>query len=165
MSQVTCYIGMGSNLGDSSATLGAAFSALKAHPQIHEVCMSSLYQSKPHGPQDQPDYINAVACLLTDLDPEPLLDVLQSIEQQYGRVRTGEHWSARTLDLDLVLFGQQIIQTERLTVPHPWMTQREFVLYPLLELAPALKLPDGSGLQAHLDALPDHDLIRLNTSL
>lgn len=98
------------------------------------------------GPQDQPDFINAVAQLQTSLPPYGLLDLLQSVEHKHGRVRKAERWGARTLDLDLLLFGQQQIDTERLTVPHYGLAEREFVLYPLFELNPDLILPDGTRL-------------------
>jgi 2-amino-4-hydroxy-6-hydroxymethyldihydropteridine diphosphokinase len=156
-----CYIGLGSNLGDSTQTLGAAVNALINSSDIRNFEASSHYQSKPHGPQDQPDYINAVARFETQLAAEPLLDLLQSIETRYGRTRTGERWSARTLDLDILLFGDQNIDTIRLQVPHPWMKQREFVLYPLFELAPELLFPDGSALKDNLASVSDENLIRL----
>lgn len=161
MSWTQCYIGLGSNLGDSTETLGNAVAALTNHSNIRHLKLSSYYQSKPHGPQDQPDYINAVAGFETELAAEPLLDLLQSIETQYGRIRTGERWTARTLDLDILLFGGQQIDTDRLQVPHPWMKQREFVLYPLYELVPELHFPDGSSLKDSLAAVSDEHLIRL----
>lgn len=161
MSWVQCYIGLGSNLGDSSGTLGAAVTALNSSCDIRNLVLSSYYQSKPHGPQDQPDYINAVAGFETQLAAEPLLDLLQSIETLYGRVRTGERWTARTLDLDILLYSDQQIDTDRLQVPHPWMKQREFVLYPLYELAPELQFPDGSLLKSSLALVSDEHLIRL----
>ncbi|RVU81763.1 2-amino-4-hydroxy-6-hydroxymethyldihydropteridine diphosphokinase [Leucothrix sargassi] len=160
MTWVQCYIGLGSNLGASQDTLIAALAALEAHEAIKQIEVSSYYQSKPHGPQDQPDYLNAVAGFQTTLAPEPLLDVLQAIENEQGRVRTGERWTARTLDLDLLLYANDTINTPRLIVPHPWMTRREFVLYPLYELAPNLSLPDGSSLESYLADVSDKDLVR-----
>jgi 2-amino-4-hydroxy-6-hydroxymethyldihydropteridine diphosphokinase len=165
MSVAQCYIGLGSNLGESQDTLAAALAALRSKDSISDVRVSSYYQSKPHGPQDQPDYLNAVASFDTSLAPEPLLDVLQAIETKYGRVRTGERWSARTLDLDILLYGQQQINTPRLVIPHLWMTQREFVLYPLFELAPSLILPDGTVLKDCLDEVSDNGLVRLTSSI
>lgn len=164
MMWVRCYIGLGSNLGESHDTLAASISELVKNDGIRLVEVSSYYQSKPHGPQDQPDYLNAVASFETNLDPEALLDTLQAIENKYGRVRVGERWTARTLDLDILLYGQQTINMKRLVVPHPWMTQREFVLYPLHELAPSLCLPDGSFVKSYLKALSDNGLVRLATS-
>ena len=163
MSLTQCYIGLGSNLGESQDTLAAALTALKSNDAIKHIEVSSYYQSKPHGPQDQPDYLNAVAGFETSLDPEVLLDLLQAIEQKYGRVRTGERWTARTLDLDILLYGQQVINTPRLIVPHLWMTRREFVLYPLYEIAPDLCLPDGKSLKDCLKKVSDDTLVRLKS--
>jgi len=98
------------------------------------------------GPQDQPDYLNTVASFQTALEAEELLDLLQSLENRAGRVRK-QHWGPRTLDLDLLLYGNTFIQSERLTVPHPGLREREFVVIPLAELAPDLILPDGTALQ------------------
>ena len=162
MNWTQCYIGLGSNLGESQDTLAAALSALKASDGFRNIKVSSYYQSKPHGPQDQPDYLNAVAGFETNLAPEHLLDFLQATETKYGRIRTGERWTARTLDLDILLFGQQVINTPRLIVPHAWMTQREFVLYPLYELAPNLHLPDGEMLKNYLNKVSDNTLVRLS---
>lgn len=156
-----CYIGLGSNLGDSTVTLDSAIEAIKAIHSLEQFQISSYYQSKPHGPQDQPDYINAVASFTVNLTPEVLLDSLQAIENSHGRVRSGEQWTARTLDLDILLYGDKQIDTERLKVPHPWMKQREFVLYPLHEIASDLNLPDGSLLEDCLDQVPADTLERL----
>lgn len=158
-----CYIGLGSNLGESNDTLDSAIKALKAIQGLEQFQISSYYQSKPHGPQDQPDYINAVATFMIGLAPEALLDALQAIENSHGRVRTGTRWTARTLDLDILLYGDHQIDTERLNVPHPWMKQREFVLYPLYEIAPHLVLPDGSSLKECLHGVSDETLQRLET--
>ena len=146
-----CFIGLGSNLGDSMETLSSAVNAIKAIEGVEQFQISSYYQSKPHGPQDQPDYVNAVASFTTTMSPENLLDSLQVIENTHGRVRSGSQWTARTLDLDILLYGNHQIDTERLKVPHPWMTQRDFVLYPLYEIAPDLSLPDGTPLKQYLD--------------
>lgn len=161
MSWQPCYIGLGSNLGQSADSLTAAVEALSANEAIREIVVSSFYQSKPHGPQDQPDYINAVAGFDTILEPEALLDVLQSIENEHGRVRNGERWSARTLDLDILLYADQCINSDRLQVPHRWMRHREFVLHPLFEISPTLVFPDGSRLEECLAAVSDASLIRL----
>ena len=124
-----CYIGLGSNLGESTETLDSAVCAIKAIPCVEQFVLSSYYQSKPHGPQDQPDYLNAVASFTTNLEPIELLDQLQAIEKNHGRVRSGVKWTARTLDLDVLLYGDHQINEDRLVIPHPWMTQREFVLF------------------------------------
>lgn len=139
------YIGLGSNLQGPEQQLRSALETLAAHPDIKLAAVSSLYQSKPVGPQDQPDYVNAVAELHTELAPEALLDVLQHIENQHNRVRL-RHWGERTLDLDILLYGEQIIHSPRLTVPHKEMCKRSFVLYPLAQIAPQLRLPDGQRL-------------------
>lgn len=129
MSVIT-YIGLGSNLGDSPQILAEAVQKLAA---LGQVKVSKLYQSLPMGPQDQPSYHNAVVQLHTDLEPLALLDQLQKIEQDAGRVRL-RHWGERTLDLDLLLYGQQEIQNERLTVPHVGILERDFVVIPLLDI-------------------------------
>lgn len=156
-----CYIGLGSNLGDSTATLDSAIEAIKAIHGLEQFKISSYYQSKPHGPQDQPDYINAVASFTIKIAPEALLDSLQAVENKHGRVRNEEQWSARTLDLDILLYGDHQIDSKRLKIPHPWMKQREFVLYPLNEIAPDLSLPDGTTLQACLAQVSADTLVRL----
>lgn len=136
---ITCYIGLGSNLDDPVQQLNQAFNQLDTLPNCQLLSRSSLYQSKPVGPQDQPDFINAVAELATELEPLALLDHLQGIEQAHHRQRL-RHWGPRTLDLDLLLYGEQYIQHPRLNVPHPEMTHRAFVLLPLKELNPKLRL-------------------------
>lgn len=137
------FIGLGSNLSDPQTQLEQAMIALAALPACRQLKASSFYRSQPMGPQDQPEYLNAVASLETDLEPEALLDALQTIEQVQGRVRD-ERWGPRTLDLDILLYGDELIRSDRLTVPHPGLHEREFVLYPLYELAPGLVIP-GRG--------------------
>lgn len=127
---IRSYIGLGSNLGDSRQILTEAVEKLAT---LGAVRVSRLYQSPPMGPQDQPHYLNAVAQLDTVLAPLDLLDQLQHLEQEAGRVRL-RRWGERTLDLDLLLYGDQQIQHERLTVPHVGILQRDFVLIPLLDL-------------------------------
>ncbi|NRA80366.1 MAG: 2-amino-4-hydroxy-6-hydroxymethyldihydropteridine diphosphokinase, partial [Pseudoalteromonas sp.] len=111
--------------------------------------------------QDQPDYVNAVACVKTALKPEQLLDLTQAIELEHGRVRKEERWGPRTLDIDILLFGNDVIDTPRLTVPHYGLTEREFVVYPLLEIAPALVLPNNQSLADITKTLPLNDLQQL----
>ncbi|WP_372859854.1 2-amino-4-hydroxy-6-hydroxymethyldihydropteridine diphosphokinase, partial [Pseudoalteromonas sp.] len=113
------------------------------------------------GPQDQPDYVKADACINTSLEPEQLLDLTQAIELEHGRVRKAERWGARTLDIDILLFGEHILNTERLTVPHYGLTEREFVVYPLQEIAPELILPSGASIQQIANTLPLNDLQQL----
>ena len=129
MSIVT-YIGLGSNLGDSKVILTEAVHKLAS---LGDVKISKLYQSPPMGPQAQPNYLNAVVQLSTNLAPLALLDELQRFEQESGRVRL-RHWGERTLDLDLLIYAEEKIQHERLTVPHVGVMERDFVLIPLLDL-------------------------------
>ena len=124
------YIGLGSNLGDSQQILTEAVHKLAS---LGVVQVSKLYQSPPMGPQDQPNYLNAAVQLITDLAPLALLDELQRFEKESGRVRL-RHWGERTLDLDLLIYGEEQIQNERLTVPHVGVLERDFVLRPLLDL-------------------------------
>lgn len=150
---VRCFIGLGSNLDNPQEQVSRAFDELALIPHCRLLCHSALYRSDPVGPQDQPDFINAVAELHTTLAPEALLDQLQAIEQAHRRVRK-RHWGPRTLDLDLLLYGTQSISTARLSVPHPFLCERSFVLWPLAEIAPELQLPDGRPLSRLLDQCP-----------
>lgn len=138
------YIGLGSNLESPTTQIKQATRAIANLPQTKLINCSSLYQSEPMGPQDQNQYINAVVKISTGLAPLRLLDELQAIEKQQGRVRKFERWGPRTLDLDLLLYAEQTIQCERLTVPHYGMKERAFVILPLLEIEPNIQLPDGS---------------------
>ena len=156
-----CYIGLGANLVEPVAQLQAAVTALGQLPETRLVQVSRFYSSKPMGPQDQPDYVNAVAALDTRLTPLALLHALQQIELAHGRQRKAERWGPRTLDLDILLFGMQQIDHPELTVPHYGMQLREFVLYPLAELAPDLILPDGVTLQSLLQRVPLNGLTPL----
>jgi 2-amino-4-hydroxy-6-hydroxymethyldihydropteridine diphosphokinase len=155
------YIGLGANLDQPQQQLEQALHELARLPNVTLVTQSSLYHSKPVGPQDQPDYVNAVAALETDLEPLALLDALQQLEQDHGRIRQ-RHWGERTLDLDIILIDDCVIDSERLQVPHPFAQQRTFVLYPLAEINPQLIFPNGLALQQLLTEL-DNDLIRINT--
>lgn len=138
------YIGLGSNLAQPELQLRQALEALAALPQTQVIAQSSLYVSEPLGPADQPDYVNAVAALETDLAPLELLAELQAIEVRQGRVREGERWGPRTLDLDVLLYGDLQSDDPQLTLPHPGLYERNFVLYPLAEIAPGLEIP-GQG--------------------
>jgi 2-amino-4-hydroxy-6-hydroxymethyldihydropteridine diphosphokinase len=143
---IDVYIGLGSNLTLPEKQIQAAYASLARLPDTVLIKCSSLYKSQPMGPQDQPDYVNAVALIETALSPESLLQHTQLIENQQGRIRKASRWGPRTLDLDMLLFGLQRIDNEHLTVPHSGMKQREFVLYPLFEIAPNLILPCGEKL-------------------
>lgn len=153
-----CYIGVGSNLGNPVEKAKKAIEALKKIDASLLVSASSLYCSKPMGPSDQPDYINAVVKLETSLTPLALLDVLQEIELKQGRVRKDERWGPRTLDLDILLIDNLEINNERLTVPHYGMCDREFVLYPLFEIAPELILPNKKPLSILVESCPKNGL-------
>lgn len=157
----TVYLGLGANLNTPRKQIHAAVTALKALKDVEFVCVSHDYASKPMGPQDQPDYVNAVACVKTALKPEQLLDITQAIELEHGRVRKEERWGPRTLDIDILLFGNDVIDTPRLTVPHYGLKEREFVVYPLLEIAPTLVLPNNQSLADITKTLPLNDLQQL----
>lgn len=137
----TAYIALGGNLGDAAATVRRAFAALAALPQTRLLAASSLYRSAPVDASG-PDFINAAASVATGLTALQLLDALQAIETAEGRQRPWRN-APRTLDLDLLLYGQQRLDTPRLTLPHPRMLQRAFVLWPLAEIAPALVPPEA----------------------
>lgn len=148
MSASRAYVGLGSNLQEPTRQIRRALRALSSLPDSQLGPVSALYRSAPMGPTNQPDYINAVAALDTNLSPTVLLDCLQSIEAAQGRQRT-EHWGPRTLDLDLLLYGQAQLCQADLVIPHPGLHERAFVLYPLAEIAPELKVP-GRGSLAEL---------------
>ena len=137
------FLGLGSNLDSPLNQLVNAVQAIDAIPSTSLIQTSSFYKNRPVGPQDQPDFLNAVASIDTALSPDGLLDYLQDIEVQQGRKRN-IHWGARTLDLDILLFGSEIINSTRLVIPHPEMHKRAFVLKPLYEIAPDLVIP-GQG--------------------
>jgi 2-amino-4-hydroxy-6-hydroxymethyldihydropteridine diphosphokinase len=128
----------------------AALSELAQLPSTELLHYSRLYRSAPLGPVDQPDYVNAVAVLDTRLDPHELLAALQALEHVHGRMRAGMRWGPRTLDLDLLVFGDLRLSSESLTVPHPGIAERDFVLRPLAEIAPALEIPGLGPVQALL---------------
>lgn len=147
------FIALGSNLAAPLEQVNAAVAALAEIPNSRIVAVSSFYRTPPLGPQDQPDYLNAAVALETGLTAEALLDNTQRIELQQGRERKAERWGPRTLDLDIMLFGEQVIDSERLTVPHYDMKNRGFMLWPLFEIAPELHFPDGVALRSILTQL------------
>ena len=160
------YIGLGSNLAEPRQQLRGALDALASIVDSQLSAVSSLYLSDPLGPPDQPRYNNAVAALDTSLSPLDLLDALQAIERAHGRKRKAERWGPRTLDLDILLFGDRLIDEPRLTVPHYHLHARAFVLYPLAEIAPQdLRLADGRALPELLAACPFAGLERLDVPL
>jgi len=160
MTEVLAYIGLGSNLDNPESQVEAAIEALASLPHTRLQACSSLYCSAPMGPQDQPDYVNAVVQLHTGLEAEALLDKLQGIEQARGRVRA-QHWGPRILDLDILLYGEDLVATQRLKIPHPGIAQRNFVLYPLAEINGQLEIPGLGGLKSLLEQCPDAGLFRL----
>lgn len=152
----TVYVALGSNLDDPLAQLTQAVDSLKKFAKNLKV--SPFYGSKPLGPQDQPDYVNAVVKFETELEPLVLLDALQAIENQQGRVRL-RRWGERTLDLDILLYDNVQLQTERLTLPHYDMHNREFVIVPLYDLSPELILPDGTSLAELYQQFKYHQMV------
>ena len=158
---VRVYIGLGSNLDSPDRQLELAIEALNRLPRSTVIKVSSRYRSAPVGPEGQPDYLNAVALIETGLEPEALLDELQKIENSRGRVRQ-EKWGARTLDLDILLYGDEIIQSPRLTVPHEHMLQRNFVLIPLQELTKDMfAIPGNGSLDEAIRNCPDNPIERI----
>lgn len=156
------FIGLGSNLDDPLSQLRNAIGNLKKVKNLNLIKVSSFYSSVPMGPQDQPDYINAVVEITTSLSAEHLLDELQKIENKQGRVRS-QHWGARTLDLDILLYGSEVINSERLTVPHSGISERNFVLYPLRDLVDEnFEIPELGNISQLLTACPVIGITRLN---
>lgn len=153
------FIGLGSNLDDPLAQVTKAITELAAIANTKVVAVSPWYQSAPIGPE-QPDFINGVAALETELAPIAMLDALQAIEQDHQRVRD-IHWGPRTLDLDILLWGNQVIDQPRLTVPHPFLKERAFALKPLIDIAPDLTLPCGTFARTALEAADQTGLVRL----
>lgn len=158
---VEVYLGLGSNLDDPIDHVSQARQAIAALPGCTEIAFSPLYRSQPVGPQDQPDYVNAVMRIATELDALELLRQLQSIENQHGRLRL-VRWGARTLDLDILLYGQQQLDQPDLIVPHREVAKRAFVLYPLADVAPAdLVIPGLGTLSALLAECPADGLRKI----
>lgn len=152
---VRAHVGLGSNLGSPVRRVGAALNELAALPDTRLHAASRLYRSPPWGLEDQPDFVNAVAALDTRLPPEGLLAELKALESRAGRVRGGARWGPRVLDLDLLLYGDRVSDDPRLILPHPRMHERAFVLLPLLEIAPGVRIPgrgDAASCLAGLDA-------------
>jgi len=144
------YVGLGANLGDRERTLHAAVDALAAQEGIEVVAVSTLRETEPVGVGEQPLYLNGVAALATTLTARELLDRLLAVEQRFGRVRVPDEHGPRTLDLDLLLYGDEVIDEPELQVPHPHLHERRFVLEPLAELAPGLVVPGRGGVESLL---------------
>jgi 2-amino-4-hydroxy-6-hydroxymethyldihydropteridine diphosphokinase len=162
----TAYLGLGSNIGDRYDHLNRAIRGLRDRGLIIEA-VSSTYETAPVGEiLDQPDFLNAAVRVSTDLEPEPLLDVLKAVEADHGRQAGLPRHSPREIDIDLLLLGDVEFESERLSLPHREVTSRRFVLVPLLELDPELRTPGGRSLRAALEDLPDaDDAVRLAGSL
>jgi 2-amino-4-hydroxy-6-hydroxymethyldihydropteridine diphosphokinase len=160
---VRAYVGIGSNLEDPVAQVKEAVEELKVLPDTILAARSSLFSGKPMGPQDQPDYVNAVVALDTLLSPAELLQQLQRIEELQGRERDGEHWGPRILDLDLLLYGKKVIDADGLKVPHPGMHERDFVIVPLAEIAGNLNIPGRGLLTTLINSVENHSLKKLIT--
>ena len=156
----TAYVALGANLGDPAATVLAAFGALANISSSRVTQTSSLYRTAPVGITEQPEFINAVARLETSLPPETLLEELLDIEQRFGRIR-GERNGPRTLDLDLLLYDDLELDLPRLTLPHPRLHLRAFVLLPLAEIAPHLSLAKRGTIAAWRPAVANQGIIRL----
>ena len=149
------YIAIGGNLGDRRTYLEAGIKEAAALPNTRLAAVSCAYETRPLGPVAQPDFLNAVFAIETSLAPEALLAALLAAEKKYQRQRR-IHWGPRTLDLDLLLYGERVVESASLTLPHPRMNERSFVLVPLCEIAPDLLHPiTGLPFAAHLAALPD----------
>ena len=147
------YLGLGSNVGDREAHLRAAVRLLAEHG-VEIEAVSSAYETEPVGEiLDQPDFLNAAVRIRTELEPEELLDLCKAIEVEQGRMLGGQRHGPRPLDVDVLLLGDLELETERLTLPHPQVTARRFVLVPLLELEPGLEMPDGRRLREALAEL------------
>jgi 2-amino-4-hydroxy-6-hydroxymethyldihydropteridine diphosphokinase len=162
---VTAYVGLGANLDDPVAQLRRAFGELAQLADTRVTARSPLYKSAPLGPRDQPDFINAAARLETRLAPLALLTALQAVESAHGRRRDGLRWGPRSLDLDLLLYGDLTLATAALTLPHPGLRERAFVLYPLADIAADLNIPGGGSVEALRDALAATRIRRLEDEL
>jgi 2-amino-4-hydroxy-6-hydroxymethyldihydropteridine diphosphokinase len=138
---VTALIGLGGNLGEVRERLDAAIDRLDAEPGLAVTARSRYYRTAPWGNVEQPDFVNAAVAVSTTLEPLALLDVLLATERAFGRVRDGERWGPRTLDLDLLAYGDRVIDDSRLSVPHPRIAERAFVLLPLADIAADAMLP------------------------
>ena len=163
MTEEVVFIALGSNLNDPREQVTSALSSIGKLPQTQIKAVSRWYQSRAVGPGQQPDYINGVAKIITALPPINLLLALQNIEMAHGRIRNPQdRWHARTLDLDILLYGDQILLTPELTIPHPHIAQRNFVLQPLADLKPELIFPDGTPLARLLENCSTEGIVVLS---
>jgi 2-amino-4-hydroxy-6-hydroxymethyldihydropteridine diphosphokinase len=162
MEKTVSYIGLGSNLNDPVYQVLSARKEIIGLPGTEELAFSDLYASAPMGPQDQPDFINAVLVVETALTPLALLYKLQTIENEHGRIRGNQRWGSRTLDLDILLYGQLRLSTPELTIPHYGIAERGFVLYPLSECTPELDIPGYGKLSDLLEKCPSTGLRKIS---
>ena len=158
--KVSAFIGLGANLDDPRAQVLRAFNELARLPQTSLTAKSSLWRSAPLGYSNQPEFVNAVARLETGLSADALLDELKKVESAHGRERSFAN-APRTLDLDLLMYGDEVRDSSRLTLPHPRMHERAFVLNPLLEIAPGAVIPGHGSARTNLQALPDQACERI----
>ena len=156
-------LGLGANIGDARASLAKALAQLATHPQITIVAYSGDYFSPPWGITAQAPYCNGVVHLKTSLAPRDLLTYCKDIERKMGRTPGGPRWQARVIDIDILFYGQLALETPDLTIPHPYIARRAFVLVPLLALFPDYRLADGRNARAVVQALPEFDQIRKMT--
>ncbi|MCZ6774344.1 MAG: 2-amino-4-hydroxy-6-hydroxymethyldihydropteridine diphosphokinase [Proteobacteria bacterium] len=163
--EVASFIGLGSNLGDPVKQIHNATDRLASIPSSRIDSCSSLYQTPPMGPPDQPDYVNAVVRLATRLEPHALLKHLQSIECAQGRIRDGIRWGPRTIDLDLLIYGDEIIDQPGLRIPHPGIPERAFVLVPMAEIDPDLSIPGHASVYELLGLIDTSEVIRIGDPL
>ena len=161
--QVKAFVGLGSNLNQPITQIGNALASIASLSAVSNLKASSFYRNPPMGPPDQPDYVNAVVQMETGMTPGELLDRLLEIERVQGRVRSDQHWGPRVIDLDILLFGDLQLESKRLTIPHPGLSSRVFVLSPLYEIAPALVLPDGVRLVDLMVNVDAESLVRIDT--
>jgi 2-amino-4-hydroxy-6-hydroxymethyldihydropteridine diphosphokinase len=162
-SSVTAHLGLGSNQGDRVAMLREALTRLEASKRVRVRKQSSLYETAPLGVTAQPWFLNLVAEVQTDLRPLELLDLVLIVEQGLGRVRT-QRWGPRTIDIDILLYGDLAMTTAALVIPHPEMTRRRFVLEPLIEIAPDVRLPGGQRVASLLDGVRDQAIRKVPSS-
>ncbi len=155
------YVALGSNLAEPAQQVQTAFDALASLPGSQLIARSGLWRSRPMGPQDQPDFVNAAAGLLTTVDPRTLLASLQAIERRLGKTTPVIRWGPRVIDLDLLVFGDLQIDEDGLVLPHPALHQRNFVLYPLAEIAAELQVPGLARVRRLRDGAPAAGIERL----
>ena len=161
MSWQPAYVGIGSNLDEPWRQVERAFDALARLPESRLVLRSALYRSRPLGDVEQPEFVNAAAGLLTQLTPEALLAELRRTELELGREPARQRWGPRRIDLDLLVLGGETRQGESLTLPHPGIAERDFVLYPLADIAPDLDIPGLGSVSALRARVPDRGMEKL----